>query len=118
MVKVTRFTVVGPVSTVCQSSSMLLKNWARWIASPYWIWRPEVKLDGAKFGESSVRSENGAKGMVARTVRSSLSKISETSVILAGIRVVLPTRGSFPIMTNGNTPFGREPRIDGLGLKN
>src|SRR6476659_4102091 len=118
MVNVTRFTVVGPLSTVCQSSSMLLKNWARWIASSYWIWCPEVKLVGEKFGESSVRSENGAKGMVARTVPSSLSKVSETSVIFAGICVVLPTRGSFPIITNGKTPLGRVPRMDGFGLKN
>src|SRR5882757_9437004 len=82
------------------------------------MWCPEVKLVGEKFGESSVRSENGAKGIVALTLLSSLSRVSETSVILAGMRVVRPMRGSFPIITNGKTPLGREPSIDGLGLKN
>src|SRR5579863_365671 len=40
-------------------------------------------------------------GTVAKVVPSALSKVSETSVIFAGMVVVPPARGSLPIMTKG-----------------
>lgn len=50
-----------------------------------------------------MRDSNGAKGTVVNVLPSALSNVSETSAILAGIVVVLPTRGCPPIIEKLNT---------------
>src|ERR1700731_637576 len=99
---------------VCQLSSIVLKNSARWTASANCIGLPRFSyLNSTKLGEFRLGCSNSPASTMASVVPSGFRSCNETATILVGTSVSCrPLPGSVPIMVYGNVwPLKTKDRV-------